>query len=123
MATVRDRLIRAGESQWAREVEGNRLAIEAWIAHALFDTAAALRLADSAAAMEDGTEKHPVMPGRILSARLLLGEVLLEVGRPKEAHRAFVAALAREPGRARALRGAAIAAKAKRERLGERQRF
>lgn len=106
LADLRGRLLRAGESQWAREVEGNRVAIEAWIAHAAGDTATALRLADSAATLEDATEKHPVMPGRILSARLLQGELLLELGRPAEAYRAFEAALAREPGRARALRGA-----------------
>ena len=110
LAEIRDMLTRAGESQWAREVESNRLAIESWIAHARFDSGSAIGLADSAAAMEDGTEKHPVMPGRVLSARLLLGELFMEVGRPKEAYRAFEAALVREPGRARALFGAAVAA-------------
>jgi hypothetical protein len=115
LAADRDNLAHAGESQWAREIEGNRLTIEAWIAQANSDSATAVHLADSAATLEDGTEKHPVMPGRILSARLLLGELLLELGRPGEAYRAFEAALSREPGRARALYGAAVAA----ERSGD----
>jgi tetratricopeptide (TPR) repeat protein len=123
LATARDNLVRAGESQWAREVEGNRLAIEAWIARTTADTATAVRLADSAATLEDGTEKHPAMPGRILSSRLLLGELLLDVGRPAEAYRAFEAALAREPGRARALRGAAVAAERSGDLAAARARY
>jgi hypothetical protein len=123
LAAARDSLVRAGEAQWAREVEGNRLTIEAWVAHAASDSATAVRLADSAATLEDGTEKHPVMPGRILSARLLLGELLLEVGRPGEAYRAFEAALAREPGRARALYGAAVAAERSGDLVAARARY
>jgi tetratricopeptide (TPR) repeat protein len=125
LAEIRDRLSRAGESQWAREVESNRLAVITWLAHAAADTVTALMLADSAATLEDGTEKHPVMPGRILSARLLLGELLLELGRSREAYRAFENALSREPGRVRALHGAAFAAEqagdleAARARYGE----
>jgi hypothetical protein len=123
LAVARDSLTRAGESQWAREVESNRLTIEAWVAHAASDSATAVRLADSAAALEDGTEKHPVMPGRILSARLLLCELLLEVGRPREAYRAFDAALTREPGRARALYGAAVAAERSGDLAAARARY
>jgi predicted negative regulator of RcsB-dependent stress response len=40
----------------------------------------------------------------------LLGEVLLDAGRPDEARAAFEAALARAPGRAPSLRGLARAA-------------
>jgi tetratricopeptide (TPR) repeat protein len=123
LAAMRDSLVRGGESQWAREVESNRLAVEAWIAHATGDSATALRLADSAATLEDGTEKHPVMPGRLLSARLLLGELLLEFGRPVQAYRAFDAALAREPGRARALYGAAVAAERSGDLVAARARY
>jgi cytochrome c-type biogenesis protein CcmH/NrfG len=123
LAEIRDKLSRAGESQWAREVESNRLAVVAWLAHAAADTATASMLADSAATLEDGTEKHPVMPGRILSARLLLGELLLERGRPREAYRAFENALAREPGRVRALYGAAFAAEQAGDLAAARARY
>jgi tetratricopeptide (TPR) repeat protein len=123
LAEVREQLVRAGESQWAREIESNRLAVEVWIAHASADTVTALRLADSAATLEDGTEKHPVMPGRILSARLLLGELLLDLGRPADAHQAFEAALAREPGRVRALYGAAVAAERSGDLVAARARY
>ena len=93
------------------------------MAHAAGDTAAAVRLADSAAALEDVTEKHPVTPGRILAARTLQGELLLELGRAQDARQAFELSLAREPGRARTLFGAARAAESAGDSAAARARF
>src|SRR6266705_778185 len=78
-------------------------------AHALGDTAEAVRLATTAADLEDVTQKHPVTPGSLLPARELLGDLLLELGRPVEAARAYAASLAQQPNRARSLFGLARA--------------
>jgi hypothetical protein len=64
----------------------------------------------SAAELEDGTEKSAVTPGPLAPARELLGEMLLELNEPAQALEQFEATLSKEPGRFRALYGAARAA-------------
>ena len=56
--------------------------------------------------------KSAVTPGPIKPARELLGEMLLEVGRPAEALTAFEETMKREPNRYRSIEGAARAAQA-----------
>ncbi len=51
-------------------------------------------------------------PGRILPARELLGDMLLEVKQPKQALAEFEASQVREPNRFRNLYGSAVAADA-----------
>src|SRR5881296_147583 len=80
-----------------------------WLARTMGDTAEAVRLATTAADLEDVTQKHPVTPGSLLPARELLGDLLLELGRPVEAARAYAASLAQQPNRARSLFGLARA--------------
>jgi tetratricopeptide (TPR) repeat protein len=115
LAALRDSLAGRRESYWATIVDAQRLAAEAWLARAEGDDARALRLAEEAAALEETVEKHPVTPGPLLPARELLGDLLMELGRPADAQRAYEATLVREPNRARALFGAAGAA----ERAGD----
>jgi len=95
---------------WAGQVRIQRLAAAAWLARTTGDTAEAVRLATSAADLEDVTQKHPVTPGSVLPARELLGDLLLELGRPADAVKAYAAALVQQPNRARSLFGAAHAA-------------
>src|SRR6266704_2571469 len=95
---------------WSGQVKIQRLAAIAWVARAAGDTAEAIRQASAAAELEDATQKHPVTPGAVLPARELLGDLLLELGRPAEAARAYAASLAHQPNRARSLFGAARAA-------------
>jgi len=64
----------------------------------------------SAAELEDGTEKSAVTPGPLAPARELLGEMLLEMKEPAQALEQFETTLTKEPGRFRALYGAARAA-------------
>jgi predicted Zn-dependent protease len=64
----------------------------------------------SAADTEDKNEKHIVTPGRILPARELLGQMLLELKRPAEALKEFEASQTREPNRFHGFAGAAQAA-------------
>src|SRR5439155_2884504 len=114
LSTRRDRARRgaAGGAHvyWAGQVRIQRFAASAWLARRTGDTAEALRLAAAAADLEDVTQKHPVTPGAVLPARELLGDLLLELGRPADAARAYAASLAQQPNRARSLFGAARAA-------------
>lgn len=90
---------------WAGQARNQRLAAEAWIDLSRGDTAAALREARAAADTEDVTEKHPVTPGPVLPARELYADMLLQVGRPREAAAEYRATLERQPNRLRARRG------------------
>ncbi|MGH7527464.1 MAG: hypothetical protein ACREMX_12270 [Gemmatimonadales bacterium] len=98
------------EAYWARVVRIKRDAAGAWARLTAGDTADALALARAAADSEDVTDKHPVTPAELLPARELEADMLLAVGRPGEARKAYRATLAREPGRARSSFGAARAA-------------
>ncbi|MFC7475187.1 hypothetical protein ACFQS7_12535 [Dankookia sp. GCM10030260] len=112
LATRQQALTAAGNAYWAREVEIQQRAATAWIAFARRDTDAALRLMRDAADLEDQNEKHIVTPGRILPARELLGDMLLEAGQPAAALREYEASQQREPNRFRGYAGAAKAAAA-----------
>jgi tetratricopeptide (TPR) repeat protein len=107
---IRERLLKAGEDYWALQVQIQELAVRAWIAFAEGKKEEALRQMKSAAEMEDGTEKSAVTPGPLAPARELLGEMLLQLNEPAQALEQFEATLKKEPGRFRALYGAARAA-------------
>ena len=64
----------------------------------------------AAADLEDRNEKHIVTPGRVLPARELLGDMLMQMGQPAQALKEYEASQEREPNRFRGLYGAAIAA-------------
>jgi uncharacterized protein HemY len=63
-----------------------------------------------AADIEDKSEKNIVTPGRLLPARELLADMLLELKRPAEALKEYEASQLREPNRYRSLYGAVQAA-------------
>jgi hypothetical protein len=107
---IRDGLRSAKETYWADQVEVQRLAVAAWAAHAAGRESDSIPLMKASADLEDSTEKLPVTPGPIVPARELLGEMLLEVKRPREAFDAFRAALRESPDRFGSLAGAARAA-------------
>ena len=102
--------MQAGENYWAQQVEIQELEVRAWAALAEGKKEEALRQMKSAAELEDGTEKSAVTPGPLAPARELLGEMLLEMNEPAQALEQFEATLKKEPGRFRALYGAAHAA-------------
>ena len=64
----------------------------------------------AAADLEAATEKHPVTPGSLVSARELLGEMLLEHNQPAEALKKFEVSHQVEPNRFKGWYGAARAA-------------
>ncbi len=103
-------LLDAKNTYWATEVEIQRLAAAAWIALGEGRQDEALELMRGAADLEDRNEKHIVTPGRVLPARELLGEMLLEVKQPQAALQELEASQRREPNRFRNFHGAAHAA-------------
>jgi hypothetical protein len=107
---IQERLSRANEAYWARQVEIQALAVAAWSALATGLKEEALRQMESAAEMEDRTEKSVVTPGPISPARELIGEMLLVMKEPAKALEQFEATLEKEPRRFNSLYGAAHAA-------------
>jgi len=77
----------------------------------------------AAADLEDRNEKHIVTPGRVVPARELLGEMLLEQKEPAAALKEFELSQVREPNRLRGYAGAAAAAEAAGEREKARQHY
>jgi tetratricopeptide (TPR) repeat protein len=110
LARIVNALKNTKNDYWATEVEVERLSAAAWTAYAKGQRDEALSLMRSAADMEDKSEKSAVTPGRILPARELLGEMLLEMKRPSEALQEFEASQKREPNRFRGIYGAGKAA-------------
>ena len=76
----------------------------------------ALKFMRAAADLEDRNEKHIVTPGRIVPARELLGDMLLELKQPAPALKEYETSQEREPNRFRGYAGAARAAEASGER-------
>ncbi len=110
IAALRDELKAAKNEYWANEVEVMRLASLAWVALAQKRAAEALVLMRQAADMEDRSDKNIVTPGRLLPARELLGDMLMELKRPAEALKEYESSQKREPNRYRGLWGAGQAA-------------
>jgi tetratricopeptide (TPR) repeat protein len=107
---IKERLLTANEPYWARQVEIQATAVAAWSALAVGKKEEALRQMESAAELEDGTEKSALTPGPLSPARELLGEMLLQMNEPTQALEQFEATLKKEPRRFRSLYGAAHAA-------------
>jgi hypothetical protein len=112
LAAIQKQLLEAKNGYWANEVEVQRFALAAWLALARGNQDDALKLMRTAADNEDRSEKNIVTPGRLVPARELLAEMLLEVKQPALALVEFEASQQREPNRFRGLYGAARAADA-----------
>jgi tetratricopeptide (TPR) repeat protein len=100
------------EDYWVAEVHAQELAAQGWVAEASGDREQALSLLRDAAAEEDLSEKSSVSPGRLIPARELLGDLLLQNGRPAEALVEYEASLKHDPRRFRSFFGAGQAAAA-----------
>ncbi len=110
LQTLQAALATANNTYWATEVEVQRLAATGWIALGEGNADEALRLMRGAADLEDRNEKHIVTPGRIVPARELLGDMLVEVKQPGAALVEYEASQQREPNRFRNYSGSARAA-------------
>ncbi len=105
MASIQD-------DYWVAEIQVQELAVRAWISQARGDRVQALKLMRAAADKEDLSEKSSVSPGRLIPARELLGDMLMEDGQAAEALMAYETSQRRDPKRFRALWGAGQAAEA-----------
>jgi len=95
---------------WAKQVEIQNLSAMAWIIYQEDRKKEALNVMQKAADLESSTEKHPVTPGEILPARELLADMLLDMGRYREAQTEYEATLKRSANRFNSLYGAGLAA-------------
>ena len=112
LAAIRQELVEVkGDYDWAKQVDIQRLLASAWVEYAEGKHDEALKLARSAADLDDATEKHPVTPGSILPAREQLGELLLELKQPAAALQEFETSFQSTPNRFNGLYGAARAAR------------
>ena len=100
----------AWQEYWVSQIENHRQMVTAWIAYTQGSRDEAFHILRAVADREDSTAWDPVMPGRIISARQLLAEMLLDANHPQRALQAFEAALKVEPGRFWSLYGAGRAA-------------
>ncbi len=100
----------SGNTYWATQTEVLSEEAEGWILTARGMADEGVRRMRSAADKEDAVEKLPVTPGPIVPAREQLGQMLLELNRPRDALAEFQAALIAAPGRRGSLSGAAQAA-------------
>ncbi len=112
LAAIHARLLARGEPFWAEQVAIQRLGAQAWLELAEGRREEAVEHMREAARREDATEKNAVTPGPLAPARELLGDMLMELGRPSAALVEYRATLAREPNRFQALDGAKRAATA-----------
>ena len=111
LSAIRQQLVEVkGDYDWGKQIDIQRLIASAWLQYAEGNHKEALRLAQSAADLDDTTEKHPVTPGSILPAREQLGELLLELKQPSAALQEFETSFHSTPNRFNGLYGAARAA-------------
>ncbi|HXE91148.1 MAG TPA: tetratricopeptide repeat protein [Terriglobales bacterium] len=110
LTALRDQLRQSKVPFWTDQTEVLHLSAAAWVSQAEGKAQEAERLMRAAADLEDSTDKHPVTPGAITPAREMLGDLLLELKRPKEALAEYQASLKNAPNRFNGLYGAARAA-------------
>ncbi|MDQ6633674.1 MAG: hypothetical protein M3Z10_02840 [Gemmatimonadota bacterium] len=116
LSAIRERLLTQKEPDWAEQVAIERLGAQAWLELAERRPEDAVAHMREAAVREDATEKSAVTPGPLAPAHELMGDLLMELGRPAEALAEYRLTLTKEPGRYRALYGATAAERAARDR-------
>jgi tetratricopeptide (TPR) repeat protein len=109
---IKARATADGDPYWANQIEVQRLAVVAWTAHARGDADDAVRDMRAAAELAATMEKDPTTPGDLQPPYELLGDLLLELQRPREALQAFETSLQTWPARFNSLLGAMQAAQA-----------
>ena len=120
---LHENLLQGNHAYQATQVEIQYNAAMAWYQLARGDTTGAVHQMTLAADLEDRTSKHPVTPGEVIPARELLGDMLLHIGKAKEALAAYRSDLRTHPNRFNALYGAAIATQRMQDTASTRQYF
>ncbi len=112
LAALRDSIAKQNNSYWSNQVEVERREVAAWIAEQNGKLEDALKLARSAAELEESMDKAAVTPGAVTPAREILAELLMIGQQSKESLVEYQAVLKIAPNRFNALYGAAKAAEA-----------
>jgi hypothetical protein len=112
LRALRSGIEQASGAYWAGFVDIYAGAVDAWVAKAAGHSDEGLHRMQVAAERDDGREKSIAMENKLLPMRELLGEFLLEIGRPIPAEAAFTRSLENAPNRYRSLLGGARAAAA-----------
>lgn len=120
---LEQRATAAGETVFARQIQMLHLMLDGWIAHAAHDDTKAIALLQEAVDLEASTPKPPVTPAATLPAGEVLGELLLDLGRPGDALPAYRAALQRFPRRFNTTLGVARALAATKDEAGAAQAY
>jgi len=110
LGRIHERLVAEKDVYKAGQVMIQQKAVEAWIALKQGRTREAVAAMLVAANLEDSSEKNPVTPCEVAPARELLGDLLMELGRPGDALREYEADLRGHPRRFNGLYGAGMAA-------------
>ena len=110
LASIRGRLAARDEDYWSEQVAIQHLGAQAWLDLGEGRVDSALAKMRRAAVREAATEKSAVTPGPLFPAREMLGDMLMQLDRPREALAEYQATLVTEPNRYRSLAGAAKAA-------------
>jgi len=112
LADLRDAIAKENNTYWSNQVEVQRREVAAWIAQQNGKSEDALKLARSAAELEESMDKAAVTPGAVTPAREMLAELLLIGRQSKESLVEYQSVLKIAPNRFNALYGAARAAEA-----------
>jgi tetratricopeptide (TPR) repeat protein len=110
LKVLREVMLKNKAAYWAQQADIQIATVSAMLAFAEGKHEEGLLLMRTATDMETATDKHPVTPGPLVPAPELLGEMLLELGRPREALADFEAVQKIEPNRLLAIYNAGRAA-------------
>lgn len=99
--------VKGTSESWAQQIEIERLSAKAWLVFNEGKQKAALKLMHKAVALEATTEKHPVTPGAILTARELLADMYFEMDQYQDAQKNYLTELNHSPNRFNSLYGVA----------------
>jgi hypothetical protein len=115
---LRATMVTQKKDYWVRQADIQESALSAWIARAEGRNDDAVKLMRETADVEDKTEEHIMMPGRVIPVREMLGELLLDLNQPAMGLAAFEQSLVNDPNRLRSIYGAARTA----ELAGDREK-
>ena len=103
---------------WINQIEIQKRVVKAWLLYSQDEKEKSLEEMNLAAKLEDGTEKNPVTPGSLLPVREMLGDMLMELNKPKDALQQYEFSLKNSPNRFNSLYGAGKSA----ELIGDKKK-
>jgi tetratricopeptide (TPR) repeat protein len=109
LEAIEHQLASANEPYWTEQVAIQSLGARAWLDFARGRHESAEALMREAVRREDATEKSAVTPGPLAPSRELLADMLMEMGRKKEALVEYRKTLEVEPSRRRSMEGVRLA--------------